>query len=123
MNIKKAIEEGILSKTEIDKELINIAHNNLANLKSSKAPVELINCDAAAFEFQDENIIFLYNPFGFKTIESIIDNIKKSLVKNPRLIRIVSCAVMDRGLLKRQDWLILEKELLMGSLRFWRNKC
>lgn len=108
---------------ELNQELINIAYRNLANFKFNKAAIKLIHCDAVYFKINDENIFFMFNPFGYETFKAVIENIKNSLVKNPRQIRIVYVLHWHRKLLRQQNWLTLEAEL-EGSTptSIWRNK-
>jgi len=115
-NVRKVI--GV----ELNKELINIAHRNLANIKFSKAAIKLICSDAVNFEINDENIFFMFNPFGYEKFKKVIENIKNSLVNNPRQIRIVYYIPRYSDLLKRQNWLTLEAELNDGRCLIWRNK-
>lgn len=120
--IKKAI--GV----EVNRDLVAIAKNNLNSLKSDSISVstaiEFINSDVSAFDIKEGNIFFLFNPFGYKTLITIIENIKKSLIISPREIRIVYLNPIHRNLLDRQDWLVLEKELTAKCL-IWKalHKC
>jgi SAM-dependent methyltransferase len=93
---------------EFDKELLDEARENLANLKLQKTPVELVHVDAASYRITDENIFFMYNPFGLKTLQAILKNIKNSLVANPRPIRIIFFTGDYKDPseeLNHQDWL------------------
>lgn len=107
---------------ELNKELIDIARGNLNNFRLGNSPVEFINEDASAFTIKDESIFFMFNPFGNKTIEKVIDNIKYSLIANPRQIHLVYYSPVHRNLLNNQDWLILKKEINNGECLIWRNK-
>ena len=63
---------------ELDKELFDIAQNNLRNLKINRTPVSLVNIDAANFAVKEETIFYMFNPFGPETLEKVLQNIKES---------------------------------------------
>ena len=58
----------------------------------------------------------------YNLVNGVIENIKNSLVNNPRQIRIVYYIPRYSDLLKRQNWLTLEAELNDGRCLIWRNK-
>ncbi|MCM8763214.1 MAG: methyltransferase domain-containing protein [Candidatus Omnitrophica bacterium] len=107
---------------ELDKEMFAIARLNQKSLKFNKAPIEIINVDAANFEINEETIFFMYDPFGYKTLETVLERIKKSLRINPRRIRIIYCSPTYRFLLDSQDWLELEKIMGKEEILIWQNK-
>ncbi|MDD5130346.1 MAG: RsmD family RNA methyltransferase [Candidatus Omnitrophica bacterium] len=107
---------------EMDKSLVNIANNNLANFKSGKTAIEFINEEAVNFKIKDETIFFMFNPFGSKTLEKVLGNIKRSLLDNPRQIRLAYYAPAHRYLLDNEDWLVLEKNITNLQCSVWRNK-
>jgi len=107
---------------ELNKEFIDIANKNLATFKFDRTPIQFVHEDAAKFRIKDENIFFMFNPFGCKTIQCVINNIKNSLIDNPRQIRIVYLHPWCRSLLDDQDWLILEKSMFDGQCLIWYNK-
>jgi SAM-dependent methyltransferase len=106
---------------EINKELMDAAQENLKDFKLGNSPIEFILADASAYTIEDENIFFLFHPFGFKTLKKIIDNIKGSLVSRPRLIHIIYFNPAYRVFLDEQDWLILKKEIHNGGCLIWSN--
>jgi predicted RNA methylase len=107
---------------ELDKKLIDIARKNLVNFKANKTPIEFVNEDAAALDAKEGTVFFMYNPFGFKTLEEALENIKKSLSDNPRKIRIVYYGDPNYiNFIDRQDWLIQCKEIRRGSCLVWQN--
>ncbi len=106
---------------EVNKELIDIANKNLATFRADKTVIQFINEDAAKFNIKDENIFFMFNPFGCKTVQAVVDNIKNSLIDNPRLIRILYNNPVCKSLLDSQDWLVLEKKIDKRCM-IWRNK-
>lgn len=115
-NVRKVI--GI----ELNKKLIDMARRNLNNYRLGNSPIEFVNTDAAAYRIKDENIFFMFNPFGYATLEKVIGNIKDSLAANPRQIRIIYYSPAYRIVLDRQDWLILEKKIGNVLCLIWRNK-
>ena len=61
----------------------------MRNFKFANTPIEIIYDDAAKFNFKNEAIFFMFNPFKQKTLGRVLINIKKSLKNNPRRINII----------------------------------
>jgi len=71
---------------EISKNLVNIAELNLSKFDN----VTVFNIDAQEYEITEEdNLFFLYDPFGTETLKKIIKNINTSLEENSRKINII----------------------------------
>ncbi len=89
-----AAQNGFAKVTGIDlsKELCNAAKKNLGNTKQ-KLPAltyDVINNDAFYFEIpSDVDCIFMFNPFDEVIMSGVINNIEKSLKKNPRPITLI----------------------------------
>lgn len=107
---------------ELDQSLIDIAKKNLNNLKIKRTPIELIRADAVNFDIKEESIFFMFNPFGQLTVEKVLNNIKESLIVNPRRVRIVYYAPAHRHLLDSRDWLVPEGRIENDNCLVWRNK-
>lgn len=90
---------------EFDDALVNIAKSNLKHSKHKITPVEIIHMDATIFDPIEGTVIYLGNPFGEKTLKIVLDNIKSSLDRNPRTIRIVYFNSTGKNVLDQIDWL------------------
>lgn len=75
---------------EIQESLFIEALKNKESCRGKKAEIELIRGDVTNFSFSDETIIFIFHPFGSKTMELIMGKIESSLSKNPRKIKIIT---------------------------------
>ena len=80
MPIRKAV--GV----EYDADLSEIARANIANLKGRRAPAEIIEADAAAVDFSDATVAFMFNPFGPTTMARVIDNLARARTSPLRLV-------------------------------------
>lgn len=110
---------------EIRKELVDIAKRNLRNLKLNNTPIEIINADVAALDILDikeGTVFFMFDPFGEKTFTKVIENIKKSLVTNPRKVRIVYNNPVYKDLLNSQGWLVPEGKIDKTRIFVWHSK-
>jgi len=108
---------------ELVENLVNIAMKNLKNLRiKDRATVEIFHGDVTDFNFEECTIFFLFNPFGYKTLEKVILNIKNTLVTNPRRIRILYYNPAHRKVLDNEDWLILEGQVDKTNIFVWHNK-
>lgn len=107
---------------ELDKKLFAIAQGNLKSTKIKKTPIELFNMDAATFDLNDATILYMFNPFGRKTVERVLCNLERSLVKNPRNIQIVYYSPEHKELLNGQSWLAPNGSIENEDCLVWRNK-
>lgn len=107
---------------EINSHLIGAARRNLAGCRWRRSPVELINTDAADYPIIDENIFFIFNPFGEKTLEKVIFNIKHSLESRPRKVRIIYYGAAHAQLLDAQNWLFREGYVENDACLVWSSK-
>ncbi len=108
---------------ELIKELADIARQNVGNLKVRNNPIEIVNADAVDVDLKEGTLFFLYNPFGIKTLSSVIAAIKDSLRTHPRKIRIIYVNPVHADLLNAQEWLETEEvinDFLCGT-RIWRS--
>jgi len=113
--IKKVI--GI----ELRKSMVDIARKNINNFKFKKTPIEIFHCDAANYNFKEETVFFMFHPFEWKTLKIVLNNIKKSLIENPRKIHIVYHSPANYVLLDMTDWLTRETTINKCTL-VWKNK-
>ena len=107
---------------ELDTNLADIAKKNLEKVRFNNTPIEIINADAATFDVKEGTIFFMYNPFGPNTVKKVIDSIKKTLVVNPREIRIIYYDPAYKYLLDTEDWLVLDKRMDDDEISIWHNK-
>lgn len=74
---------------DIAKELIENANENklVYNLKHQESTISFLFEDATRFEISDDTeVCYFFNPFGEVVLQSVIDNLKHSLIQNPRTI-------------------------------------
>ncbi|WP_350288385.1 hypothetical protein [uncultured Croceitalea sp.] len=78
---------------ELSSNLCEIAKKNLSVFISKKkysSDIEVINKNALHYNFtDDEDIFFLYNPFGEQVLRQFIVNIKNSILRNKRSVKII----------------------------------
>lgn len=84
--------KGIVG-VEYSSELVSVANENLNKYPLENkccGSIEVINIDAEEYVFPNENIVlFLYNPFGFKVMSAVVENVIGSLKEWPREIIVV----------------------------------
>jgi hypothetical protein len=87
------------------------ARQNLQAFRGRREGIEIIQGDCATFQYNDETIVFLYNPFGEHTLTAALDGLRKSLSTNPRRLRICYFTAPLRRVLDNAEWLMLEHEI------------
>jgi SAM-dependent methyltransferase len=90
---------------EISQHLCNLAVRNLERAAAEKA--QIICCDAATYQPPfDTTVFFFFNPFLGETMKVVVQNIRRSLMDNPRRIALVVCGARNfRAATAGQDWL------------------
>lgn len=107
---------------EMDKRLVGIARENISYLNLEGRPITIVHDDVANFDVSEGTVFFMFDPFGEETLKEVTDNIKESLVVNPRNIRIVYFRAIYRFLLDNQSWLMRQTEIYNKGFLIWTNK-
>jgi histone methylation protein DOT1 len=90
---------------ELLPELCDISRANAANLRGRRSPIEIRCGDASTADIADGTIYFLYNPFGRETLMDFLQNLETSLVKNPRMLRLVYYNSNYGELIEKLSWI------------------
>lgn len=98
MKVRKCV--GI----EISPDLAEASRINAAKVRGKRAPIEIRCEDAAAADLSDGTIYFLFNPFGPRTLEAVLNNIESSLASNPRRIQIAYYNSLHHEVLESRAW-------------------
>jgi SAM-dependent methyltransferase len=63
--------------------------------------IEIVCCDAGDYVFRpDENVFFMFHPFGASVMDRVVRNLRKSLVDTPRRVWIVYTLPLLRNMLE-----------------------
>jgi len=102
---------------ELDSDAISKCKENIRRLYNP-GKIELIRADCTNFQFFDETIVYLYNPFGVATLRQVLDNLRKSIRENPRALKICFYGPeQSRHLLSAEPWIKLDQELTLFKAR------
>ena len=75
---------------ELQPSVYKLAIRNLQTFRyQGLCNIDFINSDVCLVGLDDATIFYLFNPFGVLTLGEVLNNIQKSLVKRPRVIRIL----------------------------------
>jgi predicted RNA methylase len=90
---------------EQDDGFLQIARDNLSKVPKKRAPVEFFHGLAQEFDFDDTTVVFLFNPFGKRTLQEVVEMLHKSLLHKPRKLRIVYVNPVHETVLNDTEWL------------------
>ena len=110
---------------ELLEPLCQIAQQNGTRLRGRKASIQIVCRDAATADLSEGTIYFLFNPFGPETLRDTLENIRGSLSRNPRAIRIAYYNSQHASVLEALGWLVKAHEFdTFGGHRvtFWENR-
>lgn len=107
---------------EFSEELCKIARENARRYSQKSRCLgkpNVIHTDAAAYEFQgDENVVFLYDPFGTEILERVFENLRLSLVRQPRRLWVIYRAPEHRSVLDGLGYLALQEQRIVGGAEY-----
>lgn len=113
---------------EVNKLLAVDARKNANKMRFRKAPIEIIECYAQNFNYEDGTVIFLFNPFGSKTINLLLDNLKEACERSSQTMRLIysnpvhKSDVDNRSWLSRDDSVAPNGEMaLRHDVIYWRT--
>jgi predicted RNA methylase len=107
---------------EFSRSLCTIAHRNVAryfNKRRTPCNIDIVCGDVANYAIRrDENVFFLFHPFGASVMERFIDNLQESLSETPRLLWVIYTLPIFRGMLEQRLGLRRELTYFHGGFEF-----
>ncbi len=102
--------------------LCSIAEKNIDKYKQktqSKTPFQVINADAANYQFEDdEDVFFLYNPFDEVILQKVLENITESLQRHNGKIWIIYANAVHRELIEKTMNVIKVEDFNIHNFKF-----
>lgn len=96
---------GKIVGVEQDEGFLEVARSNLDALPDARADVRLHHGLAQDFDFDQATVLFLFNPFGARTLQEVLDQLRQSLARNPRALRIVYVNPVHEKVMRDAGWL------------------
>jgi len=90
---------------EANSALVDMALKNTSHYRNKSHNIEIIHSLAQNVDFRDATIVYLYNPFQRKTVVAVLEQIKQSLIENPRTVKIAYLNPIDDQVLRNCEWL------------------
>lgn len=107
---------------EFSHELCETAKRNLSSYNKKigvDIDVEIFESDVVDYKFKDdENIFFSYNSFDEVVWNRILDNIKKSIEKNPRKIWLIYCIPIHDNIVEKHGIFLELGHYIFGGDEF-----
>jgi hypothetical protein len=94
---------------EIEPYLARAGQRNAAAMRGRRAPIDFVHGSATDFNYDDATVITLFNPFGSETMGQVLRLIEQSLVRRPRLLKIIYCNPILSPMLAAKPWLVLQE--------------
>lgn len=92
---------------DVDGNVLNVANKNLNKFMSQIDSSTLFEGDILSYKPTNETIFYLYFPFSHDKARALLNNIKDSLIENPRKIRLILRVNRYEDVLKdNADWLV-----------------
>ena len=90
---------------EFDAGAAGIARTNASRLRGRRAAIDVVTADAADYPFDDETLVYLFNPFGPQTLRAVLVNLRLSLELKPRRLRLCYYNPKHRDVIDATGWL------------------
>jgi hypothetical protein len=94
---------------EIDPKLAEVAATNGLRMRCRRAPVRVLCQSASEFEFDSATVITMFHPFGGDTMRTMLLNLRDSLIRCPRRVRIAYVNPWHAPVVDSQPWLRLDE--------------
>ena len=115
----------VVGGIDLNPLLCEIARKNAKSLRGRESPIEICCEDASVADVSDGTAYFMFNPFGEATMREFLKNIERSLITNPRAVRLAYCNPVFSDLLDSMAWLARRcelKNLTGGRATIWRSR-
>jgi SAM-dependent methyltransferase len=96
---------GVAVGVELDAGFLDAARDNLEGSGSDSGRYDLFHGQVQDFNFDSATVLFLFNPFGAKTMREMLDRVAASLRRRPREVRIVYVNPVEEAVLAETSWL------------------
>jgi predicted RNA methylase len=111
---------------ELDSRVAEIARRNTSTMIGRRSETFVIQADAAALDYRDGTVFWLYNPFGEATMAAVLARIQSSLRQSPRPVRFCYVTPDEEKVFSACGWLIRYKTVRpllhpSGAASFWRS--
>ena len=91
---------------ELDPDLCEAARANAWKLRGRVAPIEIRQADAATADVSDGSVFFLFNPFGERTLRTVMSHIDATRAHGGKRTVIVYANPTHDEVLQESAWLI-----------------
>lgn len=111
---------------EFDGRLVASARENVSRLRGRRAEVEIRHGDAAEADYSGGTVYWMFNPFGNRTLQAVLERIHQSVLASPRSIQIVYINPVHDSEIVRCHWLEhagKKQSLFFGcyGASYWRS--
>jgi hypothetical protein len=90
---------------ELDADLCEAARANAWALRGRMAPIEIRQADAAIDDLSDGSVFFLFNPFGERTLRTVLSHIEAARAQAGKRTVIVYANPVHAQVLEESTWL------------------
>ncbi len=73
---------------ELDTDRAAAATTNLDRMRGRVSPARVVVGDASTYEFTNETVVYMFNPFGHDVMVEMMANLERSIDTNPRRVTI-----------------------------------
>jgi len=90
---------------ELSRDFADRARANAQKLHNRVSPIEVRCGDAVEMDYNNGTVFFLFNPFGPKTLQAVLDNIRQTLVEHTRPMRFMYQNPVYSSIFRSSGWL------------------
>jgi cyclopropane fatty-acyl-phospholipid synthase-like methyltransferase len=90
---------------EIDPALAAMANQNARTLRGRRCPIEIQQQDATVADYDEGTVFCMFNPFGLRTMQAVLERLHESVQRRPRTIRIGYNHPAHEDVLEQSGWL------------------
>jgi len=106
---------GNVIGVEFARTLCKACEDNLHRFNSARdrpVPYQVVHQDAATYEIPAEvDVLFLFDPFGERVLDAVVDNLETSLQRHPRTVWVVYPNAVHHELFARRGYETVYRQL------------
>jgi precorrin-6B methylase 2 len=87
---------------DVSKQLCQVARTNAMKMRRRRAPISVAASPAGDFDYSDATVLFLFDPFGARTLEPLLDKVGREARGS---VRIAYANPTHDHVFERQAWL------------------
>lgn len=90
---------------DMSSDLLTIAQANVRRLRGKRSSTRLVLAKAEEFNYPEVTAVYLFNPFGARTLSAVLSNFERATHERGTAIKVAYFNPVHESVLRQQSWL------------------